>query len=312
MKFTSLTAAAAIALAATGAHAQTSTTGGTTSGTTQQRSSTQDRIGEIFGALFGNRGGTTTAIEAEWAAGRTPLFTQRAQFEARVDADIRSRVIDRSTGDRLKYDYYQLVQLESRYGADGRFTTQERRDLADRYNVLTQALTNGNYGDGNNDDGYGYDDDVSGSVGVADGQAEFLTRVNGAVSARRITRTEATRLRTDYAALVRAETLYMRDGRLTAAEREELESGLDALDARLGDGVSSGGTVLNPRARLDAIARALPVSGLSANARSQILVEHGDLVRLEAAYARLSVTSDDRAYLDRRLTDLETRARVRR
>ncbi len=311
MKFSSLTAAAAIALAATGAQAQTSTT----NGTTQQRSSAQDRISEIFGALFGNRGGTTTAIEAEWAAGRTPLFTQRAQFEARVDADIRSRVIDRSTGDRLKYDYYQLVQLESRYGADGRFTSQERRELADRYNVLTQALTNGNYGDGNGgntDDGYGYDDDASGSVGVADGQAEFLARVNSAVSARRISRTEATRMRTDYAALVRTEALYMRDGRLTVAEREELESGLDALDARLGDGFNSGGSVLSPRARLDAIARALPVSGLSASVRSQILVEHGDLVRLEAAYARLSMTSDDRAYLDRRLTDLETRARVRR
>ncbi len=303
MKFTSLTAAAAIALAATGAQAQTSTT----ADSAQQRSTAQERIAEIFGTLFGNRTGTTTNIEAEWAAGRTPLATQRLQFETRVDADVRSRVLDRATGDRLKYDYYQLVQLESSYGADRRFTVQERRELADRYNMLTQVLTNGSYG---NDDGYG--DDSSTSVGVADGQAEFLVRVNAALAARRITRTEATRLRTDYAALVRSEATYLRDGRLTAAERDELESGLDALDARLGDGAGVGGAVLTPRARLDAIAAALPSSGLTSSVQAQIRVEHGDLMRLEAAYARLSASNDDRAYLDRRIADLETRVRIRR
>ncbi|WP_157973368.1 hypothetical protein, partial [Blastomonas sp. UPD001] len=65
-------------------------------------------------------------------------------------------------------------------------------------------------------------------------------------------------------------------------------------------------------ARLDAIARALPASGLSASAQAQLRVEHEDLTRLEAAYARLTPSADERAYLDRRLGDLETRARVRR
>jgi hypothetical protein len=40
-------------------------------------------------------------------------------------------------------------------------------------------------------------------------------------------------------------------------------------------------------------------------------VEYEDLARLESAYSRLSAPRDEQAYLDRRLSELETRARVR-
>jgi hypothetical protein len=53
-------------------------------------------------------------------------------------------------------------------------------------------------------------------------------------------------------------------------------------------------------------------SGLSAAAQAQVRVEAGDLIRLDAAYARTTPSSDDRNYLERRIVDLETRARVRR
>jgi hypothetical protein len=106
---------------------------------------------------------------------------------------------------------------------------------------------------------------------------------------------------------------YLRDGVLSSREREDLDERLDALDVRVGDVAYQGGTtVVTPRARLDAIARALPSSGLSSSAQAQLRVEHEDLSRLELAYARISATADDRAYLDRRLTELEARARVRR
>lgn len=302
-RITTFAAVAALALG-TAATAQTSTP------TEQPAARQQNRIEQIFGALFGGRVGTTDSIEAEWAAGRTPLATQRVQFESRVDADTRSGALSRDTGTRLKYDYYELVQLEARYGADRRFTTQERTDLADRYGALTQILSDGSYG--NNDDDYGDNDDDVRTDSVADGQAQFNGRVDAAVRARRITRTAGTRLRADYAVLVQTEASYLRDGRLSARERDDIEAQLDALDARVGDvGYGSGSTVQTPRARLDAIARALPSSGLSAAAQAQLRVEHGDLIRLEAAYARLSVTADERTYLERRLIDLESRARVR-
>ncbi len=281
-----LSGAAALALTAGSALAQTSTT------TTER-----NPIADIFGALFGDRLGVTTSIESQWAAGQTPLANQRAQFESRVDAQVNARVLTQATGTRVKADYYDLVQLESRYAADRRFTTAERTELGDRYGALTQVLADGAYAD-------------SGSVTTAEvaaGQAEFDRRVDAAYSARRITRAESRRLKTDYAAVARVEASYLADGRLSTAEQADLDTRIDALDARVGDAVYA---TLTPRQRLDTIARALQSNRLSTTARSQLLVEYEDLSRLALAYDRLNESADEQAYLDRRLAELESRARV--
>ena len=292
-KYAILAAVAAMPFTTEAAYAQTST---------QQRAPQEDRIGAIFRSLFQDRPGATTSIEAQWAAGQTPLGNQRSQFDNRVDSDVRSGTLTAATGARLTSDYAALVQLETRYGADGRFTTQERTDLADRYGDLTQTLATGNaYGSA----------EASATATVADGRAEFEGRVNSAVVARRITRVQGTRLRADYLALVQAEAGYLRDGVINDREQEDLDSRLDALDARL-DGTNAGTAPVTPRMRLDAVLRALPASGLSTLAQAQLRVEHEDLSRLEAAYAQFNISADDRAYLERRLTNLETRARLRR
>ena len=297
--FYTATAAAALMLSSSAAFAQTNTTND------QQPSRQQERLNSIFGALFGDRTGSTGSIEAQWSLGRTPLATQRGQFESRIDSEVRARTIDQRTGAQLKSDYYDLVQLEARYGADRRFTRQEQAELAERYTELTQVITDGGYA---NDPG----NDIG--ISIAEGQSEFYQRVDAQVSSRRITRVAGARLKTDYASLVRTEANYLRDGRVTEQERDDLYTRLEALDARVGDMINSGGgnTTQTPRARLDAIARALPSSGLSASAQAQLRVEHEDISRLEAAYARMNATADERAYVERRLTDLETRARIRR
>ena len=181
------------------------------------------------------------------------------------------------------------------------FSIQERSDLAERYRALTDTLTAG---------GYANNEAIATTV-VADGRVEFVRRVDSAVAARRISRTQGTRLKADYSTLVQLEAGYLRDGSVSDAERDDLDSRLDALDVRLGD-VNFGATPVTPRARLDAIGRALPSSGLSTVAQVQLKVELGDLSRLDAAYEQLNATADDRGYLNRRLTDLETRARVNR
>jgi chromosome segregation ATPase len=291
-KLLSFATVAAVALTGPSAFAQTA----------QQQGSQGDRIGAIFRTLFGDRQGVTTSIEAQWAAGQTPLANQRGQFESRVDMDVRSGALSQATAARLRADYAALVQLESRYGADGRFTTQERTELADRYGDLTQILATGN----------AYPSTGGAAVSaVADGRTAFEQRVNAAVTARRLTRVQGTRLKADYAAVVQLEADYLRDGVISSREQEELDSRLDDLDARV-DGTAAGLPQLTARQRLDAVLRALPSSGLTAASQAQLRVEHGDLLRLEAAYGQLNPTADDRAYLERRLVDLETRARVRR
>jgi hypothetical protein len=129
----------------------------------------------------------------------------------------------------------------------------------------------------------------------------------------RLTRTEATRLRADYAALVQVEAGYQRDG-LTARERQDIETRLDALDARVGDvgygGNNGGGWQQSPRDRLSAVDRAL--SSLPRADQDRLRPQVQDLTRLEAAYGRIAPSSDDRSYLERRIGELETQARVRR
>ena len=255
-----------------------------------------DRLQQILGTMFGQNTTASNSLEAQWRIGRTPLADQRAQFDARVDADARSGALPSASASRLKTEYATVVQLEQRYGADGVFTTSERNALIDSYGELTQTLADGGYADNS----------PAARAAVSEGRVEFNTRVDAAVSARRLTRVAGSRLKADYATLVQVETGYLRDGRLTDAERDNLDERLDALDARL-DGAA---VAVTPRTRLDAIARALPASRLSVAAKAQLRIEHGDLVRLASAYDRLTPTADERAYLERRLINLETRARV--
>lgn len=294
-RFSIILATAALTLASSAAVAQSS-------GETVQQSRQQDRINSILGTLFGDRSGTGSSIEAQWAAGRTPLASQRLQFETRVDSDVRSGALEQRTATRLKSDYADLVQLELQYSADRRFTLQERADLTERYNALTQVLANQTYGD----------DDVLQRTSVADGQREFARRVDASVLARRLSRVAGNRLKLDYASLVQVEVGYLRDGILSERERDDLDSRLDALDERVGDTAYSGGVVeATPRARLAAIANAISTSNLTSTAQAQLRVEHGDLTYLEAAFSRLSVSADERNYLERRLTDLERRLQIR-
>src|SRR6187399_3015710 len=158
-KILALTGAAALAVTAGTAFAQTTTT-------TQR-----NPVADIFGALFGDRLGVTTSIESQWAAGQTPLANQRAQFESRVDSEVSTGALSQATGTRLKSDYYELVQLEARYGADHRFTTTERTTLADRYGDLTQVLADRTYADAGS----------TTTADVAAGQAAFDSRVDAAL-----------------------------------------------------------------------------------------------------------------------------------
>lgn len=266
------------------------------------QSSQENRVGAIIGALFGDRLGASSSIDRQWAAGRKPLATQRTQFHTRIDTEVRSGALTQANGNRMKSEYDELVTLEARFGADGRFTTQERTELGDRYGALTQALSEGGYAEQAD----------SNRLIAADGRAAFENRVDAAVTARRISRTQATVLKRDYAALIQTEARYAQDG-ISSSERDDLDARLDLLDARVGDTVYGGNApVLDNRARLSNIDRALSGSGLSSGAQAQVRIEIGDLTRLDAAYARAAPSSDDKAYLERRVADLETRARVRR
>lgn len=274
---------------------------GAASAQTQYPTTNQDRLGAVVGALFGDRLGLS-AMDQAWLRGGRPLRDGQSQFSTRVDASLRAGSVSSSAAARLRSDYSALVDLETQYAASG-ISTQERADLNARYTALTQTLESG---------ASGYEETDT----VAQGRAAFNARVDAAVTARRLTRTEATRLKSDYQALVQVETRYQSDGVINATERADLDARLDALDARVGDG-PTGSTP--PAANLPARTRLANLeTALTAAERSgavtrveaaDIRVEAGDLARLDAAYTRINPSSDDTAYLSRRIGDLEARVR---
>lgn len=284
-----LVAATALAVGVGSAHAQTNT------------QTNQDRLGAVVGALFGDRLGIS-ALDQAWLRGGRPLRDGQSQFNTRVDSSLRVGQISSAAATRLRADYTALVDLETRYAADGRFTNEERADLNSRYNALTQTLESGaaGYGEVNS---------------VAQGRAAFEARVDASVNARRITRTEATRLKTDYQALIQLETRYAAKGSITAAERNDLDTRLDALDVRVGDGpaVQPPVATQTPRVRLAALETAVTAAersgALTRADAADVRVQLGDLTRLEAAYGRYNPSADETAYLTRRLGELETRVR---
>ncbi|HYD28982.1 hypothetical protein [Brevundimonas sp.] len=255
------------------------------------QTSPQDQPGGVFGALLGALFGVQTAdqgdqvLDEDWSRGRRPLYQRRADLDARIDAGVRDGSISRFEADRLRDDYDALVQLETRYAADGRMTTAERRDLRDRYRALSQRV-----GDERRDDDAGY-----GWRPLADQRAAFLARVDTAVRNRDLTRTEGTRLRADFDALVRLESDYRRDG-LSAREQQDLTDRLADLDRRLGDdgGYDDGGYGYDPRA---AEIEARIVAG----------ERNGSISRTEAARLREELRD-----LTRRWADLEARVNIRR
>lgn len=253
------------------------------------QTSPQDQPGGVFGALLGALFGVQTAdqdraLDDDWSRGRRPLYQRRADLDARIEAGVRDGSISRTEASRLRSDYEALVQLETRYAADGRMTTTERADLRDRYRALSQRVSDERRDD--YDDGYGWRP-------LIEQRAAFDARLDLAVRDRRLTRTEASRLRTDYDALVRLEADYRRDG-LSAREQEDLTARLADLDRRVGDVVYDGGYGYDPRA---AEIEARIVAG----------ERNGQFSRTEAARLREELRD-----LTRRWAELEARVQIRR
>ena len=279
-------AAAALTLAAAGVASAQTPYSQTPYG--QQPSAGGQVLESILGALFGT--GQTT-LDSEWSRGRRPLYNQRTAFEAQLDARVRDGSLPYSHATELRADYGDLVGLETRYAADGRFTTTERSDLTERYRSLTRHLEADSDGD---DDGY--DDDHGRWDRLADQGAAFDARVAAALRARDITRTESTRLRTDFQALVRLEAQYERDG-LSDRERQDLEARYADLNRRVGDDYvpgNGGGYGADPRAA-------------QIEARITAGERNGSISRTEASRLR-----DELRDLSRRWADLEARVQVRR
>lgn len=263
-----------------------------------QTRDTSDIFSSLLGTLFGvTPGADTQALEDDWGRGGQPLTNRRADLSARIDAGVRNGSLTRYEADQLRSEYDALARVEASYSADGRITTAERDDLRSRYQTFSQRLRAQR-----NDNDRGWQP-------LAQRTAQFDAQVNASLQQRDITRTEATRLRQDYQALVQLETGYSRNG-LDAREIADLTTRYDDLNRRLGvDDQYAGGagrwTALDAR-----VTTAERGGRVNRDEAAMLRAQLADLTRLDIAYRADGLTADERTYLDRRFGELTARVQI--
>ena len=83
--------------------------GGEAVAQTQYPSTTQDRLGAVVGALFGDRLGLS-AMDQAWLRGGRPLRDGQSQFSTRVDASVRAGGVSASAATRTNTAIIDIPQ----------------------------------------------------------------------------------------------------------------------------------------------------------------------------------------------------------
>lgn len=154
--------------------------------------------------------------------GWTPISSRAGELERAIDEARRTGRINRYEADSLRSDLNELLRLETRYQTGG-FSDWERQDLDRRYDDLARRA--------GAQTGNGWPPQTGGSDWpVASQRADITARIEAGERYNRISRSEATRLRSELDDLLRLEEGYASDG-LSESERSYLRYRMDALGA---------------------------------------------------------------------------------
>ncbi|WP_293316790.1 hypothetical protein [Phenylobacterium sp.] len=171
------------------------------------------------------------------------------------------------------------------------------------------------YGDPASGPSYGTPDWGYGNNGqwipIASRQTWLETRLDAGQRDRRLSNQEASRLRSEFQAIVRLEAQYRRGG-LTSSEQADLDRRFNALSARLPaeaqDGSYGWGGVSARQAEIEAqIDGALRARSLTTRDAARLRAEFQQIVRLESQYRTNGISRAEQADLDRRLEALRAR-----
>jgi len=263
---------------------------------------TEGRIGDLLANVLGAPRPNMTS-DTSWADNFRPSEDRRIVPETRIAEALKARTITAAEAATLRRAHKELIALDSRYAADGRFTPEEYADLEERTTKLGTEI-----------DAAIATRDIAANpdwASLASRRTDFDNRLFAALDARVINLAEANRLRADWASLVNVEASYERGG-LDTREIADLQSRLNGLETRLG----RFGTPTDSRNVKSAQSWADLTTLVSERERDRSLgrfqierlrTELGDLTRLDAAWRQLDrgrLTSEQQAYLDQRHADI--------
>ncbi len=157
------------------------------------------------------------------------IDAKQAEVARRIDAGVAQNDLSRDEANRLRDELHRIERVEVEFRRGG-LTGQEIGELNRRLDVLQGSIQkNRNDGDRRGEGGSSYD---SGWKGIDTRQAELDRRIDAGVAQNDLTREEANRLRSEFAALQRLEHEFRKDG-LTTAERQELDRRFDVLQNQI-------------------------------------------------------------------------------
>lgn len=177
------------------------------------------------------------ALSAGAASAQTwqSVNERQANLEARIDAGVRSGDLTRNEARELRGAFGDIATLEGRYRADG-LSAWERSDLDRRFDALSSRVRyDRNDGQQRGDRGDRWDNWTAPGgawMNINQRQARLDQRIDQGVRNGKLTRREATSLRSQFNAVARLETRYRANG-LSTWERADLDRRFDALSARL-------------------------------------------------------------------------------
>lgn len=141
------------------------------------------------------------------------------RLDDRIDTGVRNGSLTRNEAVRLRAEFNDLVRLEARYRASNGLSRNERADLDQRFDRLSQRIR---YERNDRDD--------RGWQSINQRQRHIDSRIDFGVQRGYISRREATRLRAEFNDIARLEVQYRRNG-LSNPERRELDRRFDRLSA---------------------------------------------------------------------------------
>jgi hypothetical protein len=265
-----------------------------------------DILGQLLGAVFGNnQQATEQVLENDGSQGRRPFAQRRDQFNTRIDTAVQNGTLDRNEAQDMHREYDDIVRLESQYSANGNVSQQQRSDLRTRFRGLMQHANQRAGGQGGFQGG-NYQNGINGNwQPLSTRSAEFEQQIAAGLRNRTLTQASANRLRSDWRALAQVEAGYQRGG-IDAREAADLEARYAALDARIGGGVSAGTGAARWSQMETRLATVERNGSISRNDAAMIRAQLGDLARLDTAYGAGGYSSEQRNYLARRQSELES------
>jgi hypothetical protein len=237
--------------------------------------------------------------------GFIPISQRRDDVERRIDQALRQRQITPQEAARLRTDFEDLVRLEANYRQGG-LTTAEQAELDRRFAVIEDRLDDGRDGPGRGP-----------WTPMAQRQNEVYAGIDRALRDRRITTQEATRLRTEFQALVQLETSYG-PGRPSRSEQAELDRRFDGLADRIGlqrqdDDFEPWRPLAERQTEVyAAIDEGLRDRRITVQEATRLRTEFQDLMRLETSYRPGGINSTEQAELERRFDLLANRIGLQR